>query len=117
MTRNVGLDRARRSGRVRRVSADALAHAEVGPAPAPDPSRRVELHELRSLLEAFFVELPGRQREVFDLVELQGYTSAEAAELMGVRAVTIRAHLFKARRTLRTRILSERPEVASDFSR
>jgi RNA polymerase sigma-70 factor, ECF subfamily len=117
MTRNAGLDRARRSGRARRVSADVLAYAEVGPAPAQDPARYVEADELRSLLATFFAELPRRQREVIDLVELQGYTAAEAAEMMGVRAVTIRAHLFKARRTLRLRILTERPEVASDFSR
>jgi len=115
MTRNAALDRIRKAGRARRMSDDPLAQFALEPKGAPDPSRRVELDELRDLLQTFFDDLPRRQREVFDLVELQGYSAAEAAEIMSVQAVSIRAHLFKARRRLRERILSERPEVAGDF--
>jgi RNA polymerase sigma-70 factor (ECF subfamily) len=115
MTRNAALDRIRKSGRTRRISDDPLAQIALEPRGAPDPSRRVELDELREMLETFFHDLPPRQREVFDLVELQGYAASEAAEIMGVAAASVRAHLFKARRRLRERILSERPEVASDL--
>ena len=80
----------------------------------PDPSSRVERAELRELIGAFFEELPERHRAAFDLIELQGKTAAEAAELMGIEPVSVRANLFKARRRLRARILEMRPELAGD---
>ncbi len=64
----------------------------------------------------FFSELPERQREVFDLVELQGYTASEAAEMLVISASTVRVHLLRARRTLRARILEQHPALAEDFS-
>ena len=35
-------------------------------------------------------ELPEDEREVFDLVRIQGMTQTEAAELLGVSAVTVK---------------------------
>lgn len=84
------------------------------PRTPPDPSRMTEAHEIRALLDVFFLELPDRQRQVFDLVELQGYSAVDAARLMGIEPVSVRAHLFRARRRLRERILRERPEIAEE---
>jgi DNA-directed RNA polymerase specialized sigma24 family protein len=66
-------------------------------------------------LDVLFQELPWRQREVFDLVELQGFDAAHVAELLDIEPVTVRAHLFKARRRLRASILETRPELVEDF--
>jgi len=115
MTRNAATDRFRRERRSRRVSDDPRAHLHVLPTPSPDPSRRVEVRELEVTLEAFFNTLPERQRQIFDLVELQGLTASEVAELVGVEPVSVRAHVFKARRALRARILEERPEIAEEI--
>ena len=52
---------------------------------------------------------------VFDLVELQGMTGAEAARLMSIEPVTVRANLFKARRAMRARILERRPDIVEDL--
>jgi RNA polymerase sigma factor (sigma-70 family) len=56
-----------------------------------------------------FAELPQRQREIFDLVDLQGLSPAEAADRTGMKAVSVRASLFKARKTIRARILASHP--------
>lgn len=115
MARNGALDRARRAGRRERRVVDPLVLAELAPDTPADPAGRVEAMELRSLLELLFSELPERQRTAFDLVELQGMSAAEAAEVMGLEPVSVRAHLFKARRGMRERIIRERPEVAEEY--
>ena len=73
---------------------------------APGPAEQRAHAELRRVLAAAFRRLPRRQREVFDLVELQGMSAVEAAELLGSRATTVRTNLFKARRTLRRRLVA-----------
>jgi RNA polymerase sigma-70 factor (ECF subfamily) len=64
------------------------------------------------LLTAMFEELPERQRVIFDLADLQGYAQSEVAELLEMNPATVRAHLFKARRTIRRRLLEAAPELA-----
>jgi RNA polymerase sigma-70 factor, ECF subfamily len=115
LTRNAALDRNRRSVRARRSEDDPRTERALVPTRPPDPSRSAEAAELRASLLELFRRLPERQREVVDLVELQGMTAAEAGELMGVEPVSVRAHLFKARRTLRALILAERPELAEEL--
>ena len=41
--------------------------------------------------------LPEDEREVFDLVRIQGLTQAEAAEVLGVSAKTVQRRLNRAR--------------------
>lgn len=113
-TRNAALDRHRRDQRARRITDDRGIRLRLLPTAAPDPARAAEQRELGGVLGAFFEDLPERQRQAFDLVELQGYTASGAAEVMGLEAVSVRAHLFKARRSLRARILSERPDIAEE---
>jgi len=38
----------------------------------------------------------------------------EIAERLGIEPVSVRAHLFKARRALRARILESHPELVED---
>jgi RNA polymerase sigma-70 factor (ECF subfamily) len=49
-------------------------------------------------------ELPEDEREVFDLVRIQGMTQAEAAQLLGVSAVTVKWRLSRG-----LRLLAEQP--------
>jgi DNA-directed RNA polymerase specialized sigma24 family protein len=58
--------------------------------------------------------LPARQREVFDLVDLQGYTPADAAAMLEMIGTPVRVHLLRARRRLRTRILEMHPHIVED---
>lgn len=55
-----------------------------------------------------FARLPQRQREVFALRQLEGYSTGETATLLGVEPGTVKRHLFRAVHGLR-RALEERP--------
>lgn len=61
---------------------------------------------LLAVIREAFRGLPGRQREIFDLVELQGRAAPEVAELLALSDSTVRVHLLRARRTIRERVLA-----------
>lgn len=46
---------------------------------------------------------------MFDLVDLQGYEPAEVSSMTGIKPVTVRANLFKARQRIRARIAESHP--------
>jgi RNA polymerase sigma-70 factor (ECF subfamily) len=68
------------------------------------------------VVKLFFDALPTRQREILDLADLQGYGSSEIAQLLDMNPATVRAHLFRARRTLRSRMLAEHPALMEDLT-
>jgi RNA polymerase sigma-70 factor (ECF subfamily) len=74
-----------------------------------DPGGRVDLARLLALVDSAAKALPPRQRELFELCDLQGLAPTEAAALIGVKAVAARASLFKARAALRRSILRTHP--------
>ena len=74
-----------------------------------DPGGRVDRQRAATVIRELFADLPRRQREVFDLIDLQGLSPAEAAERMGMKPVTVRAHLFKARKAIRDSLLATHP--------
>ena len=75
-----------------------------------DPGARVDRQRVADYIRHFFLELPPRQREVFDLVDLQGFDPVEVADLIGMKATTVRANLFKARTAIRSHLLAVHPE-------
>lgn len=102
VVRNAALDATRSSKRrLQIVSDDTL----------PDPSalhiERIENHAQAELVKSFFTLLSPRQRELIELVDLQGYSAAEAAEVIGIEPETARVHLMRARRTLREKMLEK----------
>ena len=81
-----------------------------------DPGGRVDRERAASVIRELFAELPRRQREIFDLVDLQGFSPAEAAERTGMKPVSVRANLFKARKAIRISLLVTHPSY-SELSR
>lgn len=79
------------------------------------PLDRLWVDDVADLVGSFFDELPPRQREVFDLSDLQGYAPAEIAEMLDMNPATVRANLFKARRTIRRRALASHPELGEGY--
>ena len=63
--------------------------------------------ELGSTLARFLSRLPMRQRQVLDLVDIQGHSAVEAAGMLGIDPSTARVHLLRARREMRKRLLEE----------
>jgi len=74
-----------------------------------DPGGRVDRERAANVILELFSELPQRQREIFDLVDLQGLSPAEVAARTGMKAVSVRANLFKARSAIRARFLATHP--------
>jgi RNA polymerase sigma-70 factor, ECF subfamily len=77
-----------------------------------DPGGRVDRERAAVLIHEMFSELPTRQREIFDLIDLQGLTPAEVAERTGIKPASVRANLFKARSSIRARFLATHPSYS-----
>jgi RNA polymerase sigma factor (sigma-70 family) len=74
-----------------------------GQLPAPASSDSGLSPDGRRMLEAID-SLPEDEREVFDLVRIQGLTFTEAAELLGVAAKTVQRRLDRGLRLLTERL-------------
>lgn len=96
----------RRSERDARYAGDVVA--------LQPPEERTDRARLLALVRTQLQALPARQREVFDLADLQGHSPAEVAELLAMNHNTVRTHLLRARRTLRARILATHAPLAED---
>lgn len=116
VTRNAAGDFFRRSSRRKR--AVKRSTEEAGDAGYQRGTQLDELHasDVADLVRALFVDLPDRQREVFDLVDLQDWSPVEVSQALGMKPVTVRAHLHRARRAIRKRILERHPELMEELS-
>jgi RNA polymerase sigma-70 factor (ECF subfamily) len=79
-----------------------------GLVPAPASSGTGLTPEGRRMLRAIG-ELPEDEREAFDLVRVQGMTQAEAAQVLGVSAVTVKRRLNRCLRLLTEQLADLRP--------
>ena len=61
-------------------------------------------------------ELPEDEREVFDLVRIQGMTQVEAAQMLRVSTVTVKRRLTRGLRLLEEQLADLRPEKATPDS-
>ncbi|HET7791466.1 MAG TPA: RNA polymerase sigma factor [Gemmatimonadales bacterium] len=114
VTRNASVGFGRRiASRLRLARGFARERSAIAP-PAEDPVARLQESHIGRLVTGLFRRLPAKQREVFYLADIEGLGPQETAERLGMNPVTARAHLFRARRALRTWILEEHPEVAEE---
>lgn len=77
------------------------------------PSRRAELAELRARLEEALATLPEVQRQAVLLYDLEGWSHAEVAELLGISVLMSRRHVSDGRKRLREELGSERAQEES----
>jgi RNA polymerase sigma-70 factor (ECF subfamily) len=94
---NAATDRRRRRT-VRR--AEAIDPELVGGGPQPDVVAEREVFQAR--LRQALAELPERRRMAVVLFDVEGYSHAEIAEILGMPEGTVRSEVFHARRRLRT---------------
>jgi RNA polymerase sigma factor (sigma-70 family) len=80
-----------------------------GGVPAPADSSSGLTADGRRMIEAI-ADLPEDEREAFDLVRIQGMTQAEAAEVLGVSAMTVNRRLNRSLRLLAERLSDLRPD-------
>jgi RNA polymerase sigma-70 factor (ECF subfamily) len=107
ITRHIAFQR-KRTRRRREWLSDALLPG-IESVYNTDPGARVDRQKAARYIRQFFQVLPPRQREVFDLVDLQGHDPAEVARIIGLKQSTVRANLFKARASIRAHLVETHP--------
>ncbi len=103
---NAATDRRRRRS-VRR--AEPLDPALVGGGPRPDAA--AVQSELGDRLRAALAELPERRRTAVVLFDVEGYSHAEIAGMLGVPEGTVRSEVFHGRRRLRALLADWKEQV------
>jgi RNA polymerase sigma-70 factor, ECF subfamily len=114
ITLNEAFGRRRKTGRTESLTTPASgAHDEGGefmhePAStAPDPEQRAYAQELRGVLEEAIDALPETYRAVFMLREVEGLSTIETGEGLGLGEATVKTRLHRARAMIR-RVVTDR---------
>ena len=100
--------RKRRTGRM--VSIDEDVETDEGSVPrdladwAPDPEQNYSQSELGKILEKTIKGLPPGFRVVFELRDVQGLSTEETAEALGLSVPAVKSRLLRARLQLRERL-------------
>jgi RNA polymerase sigma-70 factor, ECF subfamily len=115
---NESLARVRRQGRYE-VFDDELSGIEpfASRNPAENPERQAFTTELRELLEWAIDRLPDGAREVFVLREVEGLSTADVAESLGVSMDVVKTRLSRGRAALRRILLDRTGATATDAFR
>lgn len=83
------------------IDAAGLGAAGWSRARSDDAPNPAELAEIRDWIGRAIDALPEMQRACFRLCEVEGFTRAEVAAMLGISEATVRVHLHRARGTLR----------------
>jgi RNA polymerase sigma-70 factor (ECF subfamily) len=102
---NEALARARRRGRYVPIGDDNFEYAEFGMQASENPEKQAYTGELRQLLEAAVDLLPNGAREVFVLRQVQGLSTSETADVLGVSEDVVKTRLSRARVALRRALM------------
>ncbi len=95
VTRGLNFRKSRARRQTESLDREEFATRDAGPAAT------TEGVALRDAIAAALAQLPERQRMVVQLFELDGFSGAEIAAMLGIPAGTVRWHLHEARRSLR----------------
>ena len=92
------IDHFRRNGRISTEEPPEQADQES------DPARRHDAAEQLRRLEAAVARLPDNQRSAILLCQVQGFSNAQAATILGIGLRALESLLARARRNLKTAI-------------
>jgi RNA polymerase sigma-70 factor (ECF subfamily) len=106
ITANAALDFLRRRRREASVIRDRLCSGEMT---APSPEREIVEREMGLRLQACLQDLTPKERMVFILRDIDGFSVKESAEVMKISAMAVRTHLSRARSKLRGNYQRIRP--------
>jgi RNA polymerase sigma-70 factor (ECF subfamily) len=104
IARNLVAAEHRRAGRERRARGRIEGHRLLDADDVARLQERIDAAAQARELYAALAGLPDAERAVFELHALDGLTPGEAARVLGIRPVTARVRLHRARTALRTRL-------------
>jgi RNA polymerase sigma-70 factor (ECF subfamily) len=102
-----------RRGQRRRTAREERWSRDLPQAQQPD-TLHADRAAASAAVHAALAGLPARQREVYDMAELQAVPHDQVAAALGLSASTVRVHLLRARRTVRARLLATSPHIVED---
>ncbi|HEX6314894.1 MAG TPA: sigma-70 family RNA polymerase sigma factor [Gemmatimonadaceae bacterium] len=112
MTINIALNRRRverrRSALLRTAHVHEATVTSEGPADA-------EQRRLAELVRACLTQLSERERQVFQMADLDGMPANEIATALGLQPVSVRAALSRARRRIRLKMLEQHAELLEEY--
>jgi RNA polymerase sigma-70 factor, ECF subfamily len=101
------LARVRRNGRYTDLEEDVMPDADAAYfAPAPDPEQLAWQAQVRALLESAIKALPAQYRTVVMMRDVEGMSTAEAAECLDITEENAKVRLHRARAMLRDELWS-----------
>ena len=109
---NEALMRARKSARLSVVAEPPVD--QEGGMPATNPEERAHDRQVAALLEAAVDALPDLYRSAFMLREVQGLSTAEAADVLDVTEEVVKTRLHRARGLVRDALLSRAGATAGE---
>jgi RNA polymerase sigma-70 factor (ECF subfamily) len=115
VTRNTALGQQRKLARRRNLLLGFRRTEHEAEISSDQTMGQLQTSQMVDHVRVLYEALPTRQRQVFDLADLQGFKPSEVGEMLGMNPVTVRANLCKARRAIRAKILERYPEMAEGF--
>jgi RNA polymerase sigma-70 factor (ECF subfamily) len=118
MTRNLAFNRVhrdRRRGELLEARSAEIGYSREEAADGADATDGNGAR-LADLVRFFLDELPERQRAVFELIDLRGMNSTDAADRLDITPSTARGLLMKARHRIRLRILKSHAHLLEDYT-
>lgn len=83
---------------------DALDHIEDD---KPNPEMALQTENIKQYMQKIIMELPEQQRAALALCYYQDYSTQQAADILGVSLTALDSLLFRARRSLRNKLISK----------
>lgn len=115
---NDALARVRRQNRYETFDEEAVRIEPLVPVtPERNPEQQTFTHELRGLLEWAIDRLPNGMREVFVLRAVEGLSTLEAAECLGVSEDVVKTRLSRGRALLRQQLMERTGTTAPEAFR
>jgi RNA polymerase sigma-70 factor (ECF subfamily) len=96
------------------VGKDAGEFMETVKSPQPDPERQAYAQELHRVLEEAVDALPETYRVVFMLRDIDGLSTSETGEGLGLGEEAVKTRLHRARAMVRRAVTARIGEVAAD---
>lgn len=111
MTVNTALNRRRIDRRRAALLRDVARPLTTDPA----VTKTADAERLNELVRACLSDLSDRERQVFELADLKGMSANDIATALGIKPVSVRASLSRARRRIRLRMLEQHPYLPEGY--